>query len=62
MASSSSRSSQPVKFAVRIQRFLPFLGFHQLLMILIAIAIVLLCMYILIAPTGTTTNIFQLFS
>ncbi|KAF4556142.1 Hypothetical protein D9617_1g080170 [Elsinoe fawcettii] len=43
MASSrSSSSASSVKFAVRIQRFLPFLGFHQLLMILIAIAIVLL--------------------
>ncbi|KAF2219408.1 Ca2+ regulator and membrane fusion protein Fig1-domain-containing protein [Elsinoe ampelina] len=41
-SSSSSSSASSVKFAVRIQRFLPFLGFHQLLMILIAIAIVLL--------------------
>lgn len=31
------------RFAVRFQRLIPFLGYHHILMILIAIAIVLLC-------------------
>ena len=32
-----------VRFAVAIQRLIPFLGYHHVLMILIAIAIILLC-------------------
>ena len=32
-----------VRFAVGIQRLIPFLGYHHVLMILIAIAIILLC-------------------
>lgn len=32
-----------VRFAVGLQRLIPFLGYHHVLMILIAIAIILLC-------------------
>lgn len=34
-----------VRFAVGIQRLIPFLGYHHVLMILIALAIILLCEY-----------------
>jgi hypothetical protein len=34
-----------VRFAVGIQRLIPFLGYHHVLMILIAIAIILLCKF-----------------
>ena len=40
-----------VRFAVGIQRLIPFLGYHHVLMILIAIAIILLC------KSTTSTNI-----
>lgn len=32
-----------IGFAVGIQRLIPFIGYHHILMILIAIAIILLC-------------------
>lgn len=32
-----------VRFAVGLQRLIPFLGYHHVLMILIALAIILLC-------------------
>lgn len=32
-----------VRFAVGIQRLIPFIGYHHILMILIAVAIILLC-------------------
>lgn len=34
-----------VRFAIGIQRLIPFLGYHHVLMILIAVGIVLLCEY-----------------
>lgn len=34
-----------VRFAVGIQRLIPFLGYHHVLMILIALAIILLCKF-----------------
>jgi len=59
-----------VRFAVGIQRLIPFLGYHHVLMILIALAIILLCKLssvamsaiaintytILTIPTSTTTG------
>lgn len=41
-----------VRFAVGIQRLIPFLGYHHVLMILIAIAIILLCEYKTISTSG----------
>ena len=35
--------AENVRFAVRIQRMFPGVGYHHVLMILIAIAIILLC-------------------
>ncbi|CAC9888935.1 unnamed protein product [Aureobasidium pullulans] len=37
----------PVGFAVGIQRLIPFIGYHHILMILIAIAIILLCIFLI---------------
>jgi hypothetical protein len=56
-----------VRFAVGIQRLIPFLGYHHVLMILIALAIILLCKFscrddthqpdmILIISLSTTTG------
>lgn len=36
-----------IRFAVGIQRLIPFLGYHHILMIMIALAIILLCTYAL---------------
>lgn len=35
-----------VRFAVGLQRLIPFLGYHHVLMILIALAIILLCEFL----------------
>lgn len=38
-----------VRFAVGIQRLVPMLGYHHILMILIAVAIILLCKLLIIS-------------
>jgi hypothetical protein len=46
-----------IGFAVGIQRLIPFIGYHHILMILIAIAIILLCESGKIHDCLPTTNI-----
>lgn len=45
-----------IGFAVGIQRLIPFIGYHHILMILIAIAIILLCEFGQAPSLSTTTK------